>query len=190
MSWKKIKQNKQKIGVIFLHVKLQGFQDEKVSNTCGVFRPTYKLTELKDSEGKQARKRLCEGANLIIVQYPRGYPNPCQTPLNFFKKTKISPSLFSPLTSFWGHWLSAHKVCIPFTTMCMSSPQSCSNTGFSAHAVASRLRRHHFNLLSALYLGWARKDMGTFILKAGNMTLGQAGTQSHTLISYLGESSR
>ena len=72
VSWRKIKQNKQKIGVIFLHVKLQGFQDEKVSNTCGVFRPTYKLTELKDSEGKQARKRLCEGANLIIVQYPRG----------------------------------------------------------------------------------------------------------------------
>ena len=72
VSWKKIKQNKQKIGVIFLHVKLQGFQDEEVSNTCGVFRPTYKLTELKDSEGKQARKRLCEGVNLIIVQYPRG----------------------------------------------------------------------------------------------------------------------
>ena len=51
---------------------MQGLQDEEVSNACGVFRPTYKLTELKDSECEQARKRLCEGANLIVVQYPRG----------------------------------------------------------------------------------------------------------------------
>ena len=51
---------------------MQGLQDEEVSNGCGVFRPTYKLTELKDSERKQARKRLCEGANLITVQCPRG----------------------------------------------------------------------------------------------------------------------
>ena len=56
-----------------MRIKLLGSQDEEVFNACGVFQTTYKLAELKDSECKQARKRLCEGANLITVQQvPRG----------------------------------------------------------------------------------------------------------------------
>ena len=37
VSWKKVKQNKQKIGVIFMRIKLLGSQDEEVFNACGVF---------------------------------------------------------------------------------------------------------------------------------------------------------
>lgn len=37
VSWKKIKQNKQKIRVIFMHIKLQGSRDAKVFNAHGVF---------------------------------------------------------------------------------------------------------------------------------------------------------
>ena len=32
-----MKQNKQKIGVIFMHIKLQGSQDEEVFNACQFF---------------------------------------------------------------------------------------------------------------------------------------------------------
>jgi hypothetical protein len=36
-SWKKIKQNKQKIVVIFMHIKLQVSRDEEVFNVCRDF---------------------------------------------------------------------------------------------------------------------------------------------------------
>lgn len=60
---KKIEHNKQKIGVIFMHIKLQGSRDGEVCNGHRVFfGPTYKLTELKHSECEQVRKRPREGS--------------------------------------------------------------------------------------------------------------------------------